>query len=85
MAHQPARYGLEPVDYTETSSFRVVEVKGGTSLAEVARRMRVSLQILREYNPAILHDRVPPGPSYELRLPLEESANAGDAVGVLSF
>jgi peptidoglycan lytic transglycosylase D len=85
MAHQPARYGLEPVDYTETSSFRVVEVKGGTSLAEVARRMRVSVQILREYNPAILHDRVPPGPSYELRLPLEESADAGDAVDVLSF
>jgi membrane-bound lytic murein transglycosylase D len=85
MAHQPERYGLEPVDYTETTSFRVVEVKGGTSLAEIARRMRVSVQILREYNPAILHDRVPPGPSYELRLPLEESADAGDAVDVLSF
>jgi membrane-bound lytic murein transglycosylase D len=85
MAHQPERYGLEPVNYTETASFRVVEVKGGTSLAEVARRMRLSVQVLREYNPAILHDRVPPGPSYELRLPLEESADAGDIVNALSF
>jgi membrane-bound lytic murein transglycosylase D len=84
MAHQPERYGLDPVNYTETASFRVVEVKGGTSLAEVARRMRVSVQVLREYNPAILHDRVPPGPSYELRLPLEESADAGYAVDAVN-
>jgi hypothetical protein len=34
------------------------------------------MRVLRDYNPAILHDRVPPGPSYELRLPLEESADA---------
>lgn len=79
IAHQPERYGLEPVNYTEPASFRVIRVKGGTRLAEVARRVGVSVQLLRDYNPALLHDRVPPGASYELRLPLQESADARDA------
>ena len=75
IAHQPERYGLEPVNYTEPVKFRTIKVKGGTRLSEVARRMRVSLQALRECNPALLHNRVPPGPSYELRLPLQETAD----------
>jgi membrane-bound lytic murein transglycosylase D len=85
IAHQPERYGLEPVNYTEPESFRVIKVKGGTTLAEVARQMGVSVRVLRDYNPAILHDRIPPGPSYELRLPLAESADALDPAGVLIF
>ncbi len=79
IANQPERYGLEPVNYTEPDRFRVIKVKGGTRLSEVARHTGVSVQVLRDYNPAILHDRVPPGPSYELRLPLQESADARDA------
>src|ERR1700730_2334008 len=31
IAHQPERYGLEPVNYTEQDQFRVLEVKGGTT------------------------------------------------------
>lgn len=76
MANQPERYGLEPVNYTDPGKFRVIRVGGGTRLSEVARRTGVPVQVLRDYNPAILHDRVPPGPSYELRLPLQESADA---------
>jgi len=78
IAHQPERYGLEPVNYTEPGRFRVLKVKGGTTLSEVARHTGVSLRVLHKYNPAILHDRVPPGASYELRLPLQESADARD-------
>ncbi len=78
IAHQPERYGLEPVNYTEPESFRTIKVKGGTTLSQVARQTGVSVSVLREYNPAILHNRVPPGPGYELRLPLQESADARD-------
>jgi membrane-bound lytic murein transglycosylase D len=85
IAHQPERYGLEPVSYTEPESFRVIKVKGGTKLSEVARHTGVSVRVLRDYNPAILHDRVPPGPSYDLRLPLQESADALDSGSVLIF
>jgi membrane-bound lytic murein transglycosylase D len=85
IAHQPERYGLEPVNYTEPRGFRVIKVKGRTPLSEVARRTGVSVRVLREYNPAILHDRVPPGASYELRLPLEESADARDPASVQIF
>ena len=85
IAHQPERYGLEPVNYTEPESFRVLEIKGGTTLSEVARRTGVSVSVLRDYNPAILHDRVPPGPDYELRLPLAERADARDPAAALIF
>ncbi|MGH7914417.1 MAG: lytic transglycosylase domain-containing protein [Candidatus Binataceae bacterium] len=87
IARQPERYGLEPIDYTEPIKFRVIKVKGGTRFTEVARHAGVSVRDLRDYNPAILHDRVPPGPSYELRLPLpvQESADASDAGGMRTF
>lgn len=77
IAHQPTRYGLEPVNYSEPVRFRTVRVKGGTTLAQVARRTGVSVRELRRLNPALLHDRVPAGiGSYELRLPFAESADA---------
>jgi membrane-bound lytic murein transglycosylase D len=85
IAHQPERYGLEPVNYTGPESFRVITVNGGTKLSEVARQTGVSVRLLHDYNPAILHDRVPPGPSYELRLPLQESADTRDPAGALIF
>jgi membrane-bound lytic murein transglycosylase D len=85
IAHQPERYGLEPVNYTGPESFRVITVSGGTKLSEVARQTGVSVRLLHDYNPAILHDRVPPGPSYELRLPLQESADARDPASALIF
>jgi membrane-bound lytic murein transglycosylase D len=85
IANQPERYGLEPVNYREPDSFRVIKVEGGTRLSEVARRTGVPVQVLRDYNPAILHDRVPPGPSYELRLPLQESADARDSGAAVIF
>lgn len=77
IAHQPARYGLEPVDYSEPFHFRTIRVKGGTTLAQVSRHTGVSVRELRRLNPALLHDRVPRGiHSYELRLPFAESADA---------
>ena len=85
IAHQPERYGLEPVNYTDPGKFRVIKVEGGTRLSQVARRIGVSIKVLRDYNPAILHDRVPPGSSYDLRVPLQESADARDAGASLIF
>jgi hypothetical protein len=85
IADQPERYGLERVNYTEPDKFRVIKVAGGTRLSTVARRTGVPLSVLRDYNPAILHDRIPPGPSYDLRLPLQESADARDVAATLIF
>jgi len=85
IANQPERYGLEPVNYTEPEQFRVIKVKGGTTLSQAARQTGVSVSMLRAYNPAVLHDRIPSGPSYELRLPLQESADARDPGAALIF
>lgn len=85
IANQPERYGLEPVNYDDPGEFRLIKVKGGTTFAEISRHTGVSVHVLREYNPAILHDRVPPGASYELRLPLQESTDASDPAAVALF
>jgi membrane-bound lytic murein transglycosylase D len=77
IAQEPERYGIEPVDYSEPSHFRYIRVDGGTPLKDVADRTGISEFELRDYNPALLHDRVPPGPgSYELRLPVTDTAQA---------
>lgn len=85
IAREPERYGLDPVNYTESARFRAIKVRGGTPLVDVARSTGVSVRVLHEYNPAILHDRVPPGPSYEIRLPLEESADAREPGDLMRF
>jgi membrane-bound lytic murein transglycosylase D len=77
MAQEPERYGIEPVDYSEPFHFHYVRVEGGTPLKEVAEHTGVSEYELREYNPALLHDRVPPGvASYDLRIPATEATQA---------
>jgi len=65
----------------------VNDLEDGIDPEEVVGEYRpaVSVRVLRDYNPAILHDRVPPGPSYELRLPLQESADARDPAAALIF
>jgi membrane-bound lytic murein transglycosylase D len=79
IANQPERYGIEPVDYSDdVSNFRLIKVKGGTKFTEISRETGISVRVLRKYNPAILHDRVPPGPGYDLRVPVQDSADIRD-------
>lgn len=86
IANQPERFGLEPVDYSEdVANFSVIRVKGGTKFIEISRETGVSVRVLRKYNPAILHDRVPPGPSYDVRLPLQDTADLRGCDGSALF
>lgn len=81
IAHQPERYGLQLADYAEPLHFRTLRFKGGTSFKEIARRTGVSVRELRRLNPALLHNRVPPGVGgYDVRLPLAERADAGSTL-----
>ncbi len=77
IAQEPERYGIEPVDYSEPFHFRYVRVEGGTPLKDAAARTGVSEYELREYNPALLHNRVPPYvEGYDLRVPVTEVSQA---------
>ncbi len=70
-------YGIGPVRNREALICHTVSVEGGTTLATVARRHGTSVARLKELNPALLRDSVPRGiQSYEIRVPLFESASA---------
>jgi hypothetical protein len=70
IARDAQQYGLEPVSYDVAPQYHEVAVRGGTPLRVVARRQHTTTKVLRELNPAILHNRVPPEvASYDIRVP----------------
>ncbi|MGH8012620.1 MAG: lytic transglycosylase domain-containing protein [Candidatus Binataceae bacterium] len=70
IARNARQYGLEPVSYNEPVQYHQEAIWGGTRLRTVARREHTTVAMLRELNPALLHDRVPPEvASYEIRIP----------------
>jgi len=79
IAHNAIAYGIRQVDFDESPSYREVKVKGGALLAEIARGFGTSVAHLRELNPALLRDLIPPyAHGYKIRVPLVRSAAAAD-------
>jgi membrane-bound lytic murein transglycosylase D len=77
IAHNAEQYGLESVNFYERPHYKLVEVKGGVLLSHIASAMHTSLESIREANPALLKDRIPPGlRSYQIRIPDPELASA---------
>jgi membrane-bound lytic murein transglycosylase D len=77
IARNAQQYGLDSVNFYEQPHYKLIEVKGGVLLSRVASAMHTSLESVREANPALLRDRIPPNvPSYEIRIPDAELASA---------
>lgn len=69
VANNLKHFGLKPRGVKPAWEYALVNVRGGTRLAQVARLASISIKTLRELNPELRRNRVPPGQSYELRLP----------------
>jgi membrane-bound lytic murein transglycosylase D len=66
-------YGLDSVSFNQPPHYRVFKVKGGTPLSYVAKQTSVTIEAIRQANPALLRDRVPTNvDSYEIRVPDDE-------------
>jgi membrane-bound lytic murein transglycosylase D len=77
IAHYPKRYGVDGISWARFPRYRVVAVDGGTPLPAAAESSHTSIAVLRRLNPALLRDRIPPGPqSYPIRVP-DNSADSG--------
>jgi membrane-bound lytic murein transglycosylase D len=77
IARNAEQYGLESVNFYEQPHYRLLEVKGGVPLSRIASATNTSLEAVREANPALLRDRIPPDmPTYEIRIPDAELATA---------
>jgi membrane-bound lytic murein transglycosylase D len=69
IARNADTYGFDPIVYSQ-APFQRVGVPGGTLLSEVARTWGTTVTMVRDLNPAILRDRVPPDVvSYEVWVP----------------
>ncbi len=77
IAHNAAAYGIGNVNYDAAPSYSALSVRGGTKLTALAHKYGIQLRQLKELNPAILRDRVPPyAHTYSLRIPILRTAKA---------
>jgi membrane-bound lytic murein transglycosylase D len=85
IARNADNYGFQPIVYAQ-APFQRVEVAGGTSLSAVARMWGTTVAMVRDLNPAILRDRVPPGVlTYEVWVPRIPDQAEADPLSIESL
>jgi len=67
------RFGLDDIEGEETLPATHLIAPGGTRLVQIARAARITLDELKQLNPQLKRDRLPPG-SAEYRVRIPESA-----------
>ncbi len=70
IARHASDYGLDEVSFNQPPHYKVLKVTGGTLLSHVATMTHVTVEAIRQANPAILRDRVPANfETYDIRVP----------------
>lgn len=81
IANNAPAYGIGPAKSVEPPIFHTVPVNGGAKLATVAKSHGTTVARLKQLNPALLRDSIPARvESYEIRVPLFESASTSAAL-----
>ncbi|NUO48451.1 MAG: lytic transglycosylase domain-containing protein, partial [Polyangiaceae bacterium] len=84
VVHNRELLGLEEIETLPFMHFAEVAVPAGTRLAPIARAADISIATLREYNPDLLTDRLPPGRGdYLVNIPAESLDQALAAMPAL--
>jgi membrane-bound lytic murein transglycosylase D len=77
IAHHADSYGITPIKLDDPPAYEMLPVTGGTPLSRVALNHGTTLEHLRELNPALLRDVVPPDQhSYSVRVPVTPDIHA---------
>ncbi len=77
IARHANSYGITTIKLDQPPAYQMLTVRGGTPLTRVALDHGTTLDRLRELNPALLRDVVPPyESSYSVRLPVDSHASA---------
>jgi len=75
IAHHADSYGLTPIKLDDPPAYEMLPGTGGTPLSRVALNHGTTLEHLRELNPALLRDVVPPDEqSYNVRIPVASAS-----------
>jgi membrane-bound lytic murein transglycosylase D len=76
IAKEPAKHGFADVAYLPPIEFDVVKIPSRTDLEVVAKACGVSVQTVRELNPALRRGSTPPDyPGYQLKVPKGTAAS----------
>ncbi len=76
IAHNAPAYGIGNVSYSDQPAWTMHNFKGGTLLKSIAAKFETTVAKLRDLNPALRADRVPPNlHNYALRIPSDEEAS----------
>ncbi len=76
IAHNATAYGIDPVSTSLPPAYEAHHFRGGTLLSAIAQRCRMTVAALRDLNPALLRDRLPPyAARYVVRVPLAARAS----------
>ena len=68
IARNAKEYGLEDAVYTPPQTYALIHPPEGTPLSKVAKTTHTDVADVRQLNPALLCDRVPPG-GYDVLIP----------------
>jgi membrane-bound lytic murein transglycosylase D len=83
IAKNPAAYGYDHLVPEEPISAEEVEIKPGTTLAEVAKESNADVQELRRLNPYLTKGRVPRDTSYTIKVPAAAASRLTDTAVVV--
>jgi membrane-bound lytic murein transglycosylase D len=73
IARHASDYGLDDVSFDQPPHYKILKVNGGTLLSHISAMTQVSVDAIRQANPAILRDRVPADfDTYDIRVPDDE-------------
>jgi membrane-bound lytic murein transglycosylase D len=76
IAHHAASYGLTLVSYDAAPAFREIRVQGGIALRVLAAEYGTTVDRIRELNPALERNFVPPwARAYPVRMPMTSHAS----------
>ena len=76
IAHHADSYGITPIKLDDPPAYQMLPVTGGTPLSRIALNHGTTLERLRELNPALLRDIVPPDEHpYSVRVPVDSEAH----------
>lgn len=73
IAHNSETYGIGEVKYSDSPAWTIEKVRGGTLLSSIARKFETTVAKLRDLNPALRADRVPPTErTFSIRIPNDD-------------
>ncbi|MCZ0932135.1 MAG: transglycosylase SLT domain-containing protein [Oligoflexia bacterium] len=69
IALEPASYGFYNLSYQQPLDYRLISIKGDSSLSQIANYLKVPYNEIKSLNPKFKTDRVPAGSGSQLRIP----------------